>query len=132
MDSGFELFTEKGHGGHPSGTKSAPAISIGKNATIRINEAAYAALGQPRYIEFLYNKERQVLAIRSLKRPKAHAYTVNEKAKNKIISCKDLLQYFDIIPVETTRYRTSSHDENTLMVELQNPLPKSRVGRRNG
>lgn len=116
----FEVFKEKGSGRSTYKPDVAPHVSLDKSETIRINEAAYKAVGEPRWVEFLFDSEKQVLAIRACKTKRQHAYAVGKKSKNKIISAADLFRKYSISVDRTRRFRAEVR-EGLLIIDLQGP-----------
>jgi hypothetical protein len=111
----FEEFTKKT--ARAAGT---PYITIQKRGTISFNLAAYAALGEPKALTFLFDRERQLVGFRSADPAAEHAYAVrpNTKGTSHLVSGTLFTTYYGIPTDRARRWRARLIEDGVLTFDL--------------
>lgn len=94
----------------------APMLALGKDG-IRLNIMSAKALGNPRFVELLYDQESKAVGVRALEEQEPHAYTINRHTKDKVISCRSFLNYYGIRP-ESPIHRKAQLIDGVLVAYL--------------
>lgn len=114
----FEVFTLVG-----PVKEAGPALTIRSDGRLSMNAAALDALGQPIYVELLYDKARQVLGVRKASATVAHARRVGaEKSApgRGYVGLKALLAHFKMVGGRAKQGTTKQYGD-VLAVELVVP-----------
>ena len=134
---GFEVFDRSS----PPGP-AIPFVTVQRRGLISLNRGAYEALGAPKAVELLYNRERRVIAIRPADPTSPRAYTLRQQggeggSKTYLIAGTAFTQHYQIDTSQARRYGVEHHGE-TLLVDLDqegattvtSPRAKDRSGER--
>jgi hypothetical protein len=100
-----------------------PAITIQKRAAISFNTAAFEALGKPRAVELLYDREEQLIAIKPASASSPNGYVVRGVGKSgatHVVSGKAFLNYYGI-PFDAARRWTAELQDDMLVIDLKGP-----------
>jgi hypothetical protein len=113
----FEVFTKKA-----VGSVSEPFVSIQKKGIIAMNHAAFDALGQPKAVELLFDRERQRVGLRAVDPNVDHAYVVrpNAKGSSHLVSGTRFAKHYGI-PVEVDQRWPAHMDKNVLVIDIGEP-----------
>lgn len=119
--SGFETFTKQMT---PLGKK--PYVTVQKRGLLSFNKAAYAALGEPKAVELLYNKAAQVIAIRAVAEDVTHGFPFRSLggAKNTtapttfLVGATAFMNFYDI-PTEISTRREVEVEDQVILLDLK-------------
>jgi len=112
---GFELFTRRS-----TPTVKHPQITIQRRGTFSLNEAAFEALGRPQAVELLYNKARNVIALRGAGTDVKHSYPVRKQpnAHSYLFTGKAFTHFHGIDTDNRAMRYTPQSQGNVLLVDL--------------
>lgn len=88
-----------------------------------MNTAAYEALGSPKHVALLYDRENELIGMQSVSGSAPHAYVVRGVGNNRathVVSGKAFLTYYGI-PRDVARRWSAEIREDTLIVDLKQP-----------
>ena len=92
----------------------APSVTIQKRGVISLNKAAHDLIGNAETVELLYERDRQVMAVRSTDDSSPHAYAVRNGSKRgpgqAIISATAFTQHYGIDTTATRRWKPFVED----------------------
>lgn len=100
-----------------------PAVTIQKRGALSLNTAAYEALGCPKHVALLYDRDEQLIGMRRVNATTPHAYVVRGVGNNQathVVSGKAFLSYYGI-PREVARRWTAQIEDDLLVVDLKQP-----------
>lgn len=111
-----------------------PMVTIQRKGPISINRIAYRAMGEPSYVELLYDPDEQIVGFRPLKELLPHAYPVRVQGKGStfLIAGHAFLKFYDIPNEVSTRYVAEMFDD-VLGVDLKKKgieVTGNRTGRK--
>ncbi|WP_143709944.1 hypothetical protein [Kocuria flava] len=96
-------------------------MTIQKRGVISLNKAAHDLIGNAETVELLYDRDRQVMAVRSTDDSSPHAYAVRNGSKRgpgqAIISATAFTQHYGIDATATRRWKPFVEDD-MLCVDL--------------
>lgn len=99
----------------------APSVTIQKRGVISLNKAAHDLLDNAETVELLYNRDRQVMALRAADDSSPHAYAVRNGSKRgpgqAIVSATAFTQHYGIDTTATRRWKPFVED-GMLCVDL--------------
>lgn len=109
----------------------APSVTIQKRGIFSINRAAHNLIGAPESVELLYDKEKEIIAMRPSTEP--HAYTIRPQSSSSdtgqtVLSATAFTQYFDIDTSVSRRYKPYERD-GMLWIDLQGASVEVRGNR---
>jgi hypothetical protein len=85
-----------------------PQLTIQTRGTLTLNAAAYAALGEPRAVELLYDRAQRVLGLRPVPPDVAHAMAVRSPSTTAggpyVVSAMAFLRHYGIDTSEARRW----------------------------
>lgn len=116
----FETFTRRAS----SGT-STPLITIQQGGHFGVNLAAYELMGSPERVEFLFDRDAQIIGFRACDESVPHSYPVNKQPASisYAISGKAFCNFYGI-EVGTARRYVAERTGDILTVDLkQTPIP---------
>ena len=118
-----------------------PAVTVQHRGALSLNKSAYAAIGSPKMVELMFDRDEHIIGIRGADPQAAHAYEPyaakgNEESGPYVVAGKAFMSYFKIEMKETRRFPAVVED-GILLVNLSQAGIKvsgSRSGRtsRNG
>jgi hypothetical protein len=100
-----------------------PAVTIQKRGALSLNTAAYEALGSPKHVALLYDRDEQLMGMRKVNATTPHAYVVRGVGNNQathVVSGKAFLSYYGI-PRDVARRWTAQVEEDVLVIDLKQP-----------
>ncbi|MGI8417397.1 MAG: hypothetical protein ACR2P2_14580 [Nakamurella sp.] len=101
-----------------------PTATLQKRGLIGLNAAAYDAMGEPEAVEFLYNTQARVIALRPVDPAVvSHASTVRGSGANsatRLISATALVAYYEIDVTDSIRRDIEVRD-HIAFVDLKEP-----------
>lgn len=112
-----------------------PELTVQSKGTMGLNAAAYALMGEPEAIEFLFDPEANVIGLRPVAADDNHAYPIrtvggkNSKAKTYLVAGTAFLNFYGI-PFTEPRRRVVTLDDGVLIVDLNDP-GRSAISNRN-
>ena len=99
----------------------APSVTIQKRGVISLNKAAHDLVGNAETVELLYNRDRQVMALRATDDSSPHAYAVRSGSKRgpgqAIVSATAFTAHYGINTTATRRWKPFVED-GMLCVDL--------------
>jgi hypothetical protein len=99
-----------------------PMVTIQRTGVISLNRAAYHAIGEPSYIEMLYDPDERIIGVRPLKEKLPHAYPVRVQGRTTshtyLLAGLAFMKYYEILPKVSTRYIADMYDD-VLGVDLK-------------
>lgn len=99
----------------------APSVTIQKRGVISLNKAAHDLIGNAETVELLYDRERQVMAVRATDDSSPHAYAVRNGSKRgpgqTIVSATAFTAHYGIDTTATRRWKPFMED-GMLCVDL--------------
>lgn len=114
----FETFKR-----HRAPSTREPALTIQKRGALSFNSAAYEALGSPKHVELLYDREERLIGIRKTTAAAAHGYPVRGVGKNEathVVSGKAFLSFYGI-PRDVARRWMAEERDGMLVIDLKQP-----------
>lgn len=125
----FEVYAK---GSAPIAT--VPSLTIQKRGLISVNRAAFALLDQPEAVELMWDKDRQVIGLRSVPIDSTNAYPVRPQASNStkgplLIAGNLFTRYIGLDTTEAHRWVPRLED-GILIVDLNTPGAKVNANRR--
>jgi hypothetical protein len=113
---GFEVFDKR-----MTPLAKAPSVTIQKRGVISLNKAAHDLIGNAETVELLYDRDRNVVALRAADDSAPHAYAVRSGSKNgpgqAIVSATAFTQHYGIDTTATRRWKPLTED-GMLCVDL--------------
>lgn len=98
----------------------APSVTIQKRGIFSINKAAHKLIGEPETLELLYDRDEQVIALRSSSA--AHAYKLRPQSARDtgqvVLAATAFTLYFDIDTTVSRRWTPYEKDE-MLCIDLK-------------
>jgi hypothetical protein len=99
----------------------APSVTIQKRGVISLNKAAHDLVDNAETVELLYDRDRQVMALRAADDSSPHAYAVRNGSKRgpgqAIVSATAFTQHYGIDTTATRRWKPFIED-GMLCVDL--------------
>ena len=99
----------------------APSVTIQKRGVISLNKAAHDLVGNAETVELLYDRDRQVMALRAVDDSSPHAYAVRSGSKRgpgqAIVSATAFTAHYGIDTTATRRWKPFVED-GMLCVDL--------------
>ena len=99
----------------------APSVTIQKRGVISLNKAAHDLIGNAETVELLYDRDRNIIALRSADDSSPHAYAVRNGSKRgpgqAIVSATAFIAHYDIDTTATRRWKPFVED-GMLCVDL--------------
>lgn len=123
----FEVFTKR-----MIPLSKDPSVTIQKKGIISMNASAYAGLGEPKFVELLYDAERRIVGIRGLDQEVDHAYPIRKSGANDgsiLVSGIAFANHYEI-PTEVATRRKAHFEEGVLCVDLNDPGIEVKGNRR--
>ncbi|GGG71953.1 hypothetical protein GCM10011374_40870 [Kocuria dechangensis] len=113
---GFEVFDKR-----MTPLAKAPSVTIQKRGVISLNKAAHDLIDNAQTVELLYDRDRNVVALRPADDSAPHAYAVRSGSKNgpgqAIVSATAFTQHYGIDTAATRRWKPFTED-GMLCVDL--------------
>jgi len=83
-----------------------PLITIQRRGTLSLNQAAYQLLGEPNFVELLYDEDEQIIGLRATNDKDPDAYPVHKQKESLtyLIAGMAFLNYLGIPFNEARRY----------------------------
>src|SRR5579859_2525050 len=104
-----------------------PTVSIQRRGIMSLNLAGFTALGSPEAVELLYDRDRSLVGVRAVDPSAPSAYTIRSSGSgsrnNFVFSGTAFTQYYGI-PTEVTTRRTARLEDDTLIIDLNDPGEK--------
>ena len=99
----------------------APSVTVQKRGVISLNKAAHDLVDNAETVELLYDRDRQVMALRAADDSSPHAYAVRNGSKRgpgqAIVSATAFTQHYGIDTTATRRWKPFM-EEGMLCVDL--------------
>jgi hypothetical protein len=113
----FEEFTRKA--ARAAGT---PYITIQKRGVLALNQAAFAALGEPKSVTLLFDRDRQLVGFRAADASNEHAYAVrsNSKGTTHLITGALFTSHYGISTHTARRWKAQVIENDILAIDLTN------------
>lgn len=112
----FELFDKR-----MTPLAKAPSVTIQKRGVISLNKAAHDLVGNAETVELLYDRDRQVMALRAADDSSPHAYAVRKGSRRgpgqAIVSATAFTAHYGIDTTATRRWKPFVED-GMLCVDL--------------
>ena len=100
----FEIFDKR-----MTPLAKAPSVTIQKRGVISLNKAAHDLVGNAETVELLYDRDRQVMALRATDDSSPHAYSVRSGSKRgpgqAIVSATAFTAHYGINTTATRRWK---------------------------
>lgn len=100
----------------------APSVTIQKRGVFSINKAAHKMVNEAETVELLFDRERQVIALRPSDEP--HAYRLRPQSKRDagqmILSASAFTQFYDIDTTVSRRWKPYE-EQGMLCIDLRSP-----------
>ncbi len=99
-----------------------PNVTIQARGIISINQAAYARIGSPEFVDLLYDEDERLIGIRRAEDPEdGHRVRVaDQKGASAVVSGTAFTNYYGIPNEESLRWEPRIEDE-MLIVDLNVP-----------
>jgi hypothetical protein len=99
-----------------------PMVTIQRTGVISLNRAAYHAIGEPSYVEMLYDPDERIVGVRPVKEKLPHAYPVRVQGRaashTYLLAGLAFMKYYGILPEVSIRYMAEMYGE-VLGVDLK-------------
>jgi hypothetical protein len=121
----FETFTKKA-----TRTGTGPLVSIQRGGVFSLNADAYALLGKPAAVEFVFAPQERIMGFRPATAEAPHAYVVRQQrgTASYLVSGRAFSKYAGIPLDHGVRYRAELVD-GVLAVDLTEPPVSTRKPR---
>ena len=114
---------------------SDPFVTMLKTGVISMNVVAYESLGRPDFLEFLYDKQEQIVGLRPLKAETQFSYPIRELKSATggtfSASAKAFMLYYGI-PMTSSVRRLAFLSGDVLCIDLKDPGVDVTTGRVSG
>ena len=112
----FEVFTKR-----MARTRSKPYVTIQKKGIVAFNHAAYAALGEPKAIMFMFDRGNRVVGFKAADPSAEHAYPVraNTKGTSHLVSGTLFTRHYGIPTDVARRWLGRAGDDGLLTIDLK-------------
>ncbi len=100
-----------------------PSVTIQKKGIMSMNPSAFAALGEPKFVELLYDAEKSVVGIRSVDDAVDHAYPIRKSGARDgsiLVSGIAFANHYGI-DTEVAVRRKAYLEDGVLCVDLKDP-----------
>jgi hypothetical protein len=98
-----------------------PMITLQRKGPISINKVAFQAMGEPSYVELLYDPDERIIGFRPVKEQLTHAYPVRRQGQTGntwLIAGHAFVKFYGIPNEVSTRYAAEMFDD-VLGVDLK-------------
>lgn len=110
----------------------APSVTIQKRGIFSMNKAAHDLINGAQTVELLFDRERNVIALRPTDEASSHAYTIRSGSKRDsgqaILSATAFTQYYNIDTTDSRRWKPYQ-EEGMLCIDLNGPSTVIRGNR---
>lgn len=126
----FEVFTGRFK---PASSKTM-RVTLNKRGVFSLNSATYTALGEPRYVELLYDRTSRAIGLRPTEETTKHAYPVRaqKNAKSYLVGAMAFYQAYDLDVGEGLMVFDPTMEDDVLILEQNNATAVATRHRRNG
>lgn len=100
------------------------AVTIQKRGTMSFNAPAYEALGLPKAVELLYDREDRVMGLRKVDPSADHAYKIRPLGKGNttwLLSGTAFTAYYGIPTDVARRWTGEVNEDGVLVLDLKQP-----------
>lgn len=97
-------------------------VSLSKRGVLSLNKSAYEALGEPKAVDLLFDKEESLVGIQSSTPNAKTSFKVNEqqsKYKSYYVSAKSFCDYYQIDISKTISFSDVKIDNGILILDLK-------------
>lgn len=121
---GFELFDRRA-----AALSDGPRVTVQKRGIVGLNASAHDLIGRASMVEFLYDRSRQVLALRPAE-GSPHGYSLREPSETGYtsVSAVALANAYGLDVSESRRY-TPFVEQDMLCIDLSGPSVSAARGR---
>lgn len=101
--------------------RTKPYVTIQKKGIIAFNHAAYAALGEPKAIVFLFDRGNKIIGFKAADPAAEHAYPVraNTKGTSHLVSGTLFTRHYGIPTEVARRWLGREGDDRLLTIDLK-------------
>lgn len=115
---GFEVF-EKGS----APVSSVPSVTIQKRGLFSLNDAAYRLIGEPTFIEFLWDPKERLIALRPTDESNLNGYPARRQNSRKgtgpVLIAGTMFSKFIEIDTTSARRWTPTKQDSMLVIDLK-------------
>ena len=116
-----------------------PFVTVQKRGPLGLNRSAFAALGEPKAVELLYDRDRELIGIKATSAKEPYAFPVRPQGRkgsrpsNYLIAGQAFTKHYGIDTTVARRFPAEMEDD-TLVVDLRRgtvatgPRAKGRDG----
>ena len=122
----FELFTGRGRV-----TPGQTTVTIQQKGILSMPAATYELLGEPKFVELLYSRSRNIIGIRAADGAESHAIPVLKQTLSQtyMISGRAFTGAYGLRVTAARRY-PATLEGNTILVDLNGPSVLAHASRR--
>ena len=122
----WELYSTQGRN-----ATSEPVVSLHRTGSLALNKAAYEALGQPKAVQLLFDREEQIAGLRPVEPGAPDSYVVRKQDRSStyLVAGKTFTTYYKIDIGATRRYNAQMYYD-VLGVDLKDERSSSPSGKR--
>lgn len=126
----FEVFTGRFK---PASSKTM-RVTLNRRGVFSLNSATYAALGEPKFVELLYDRTNKVIGLRQTEETAKHAYPVRTQrnAKSYLVGARAFYQAYELDVGDGLMVFDPLIEDDVLILEQENATPIATRSRRNG
>jgi hypothetical protein len=108
-------------------------VTLNKRGVFSLNGATYTALGEPRFVELLYDRTNKVIGLRPTEETTKHAYPVRAQrnAKSYLVGARAFYQAYDLNVGGLLVFDPTMEDD-ILVLEQDKATAVASRARRNG
>lgn len=112
----FEVFTKR-----MARAANKPYVTIQKKGVMAFNHAAYAALGEPKAVLLLFDRQSRVVGFRASEPSEEHAYGVrsNTKGTSHLVSGTLFTKHYGIPTDVARRWLAQMNRDGVLTIDLK-------------
>jgi hypothetical protein len=98
-----------------------PYVTIQRRGTFSFNRAAFSALGEPKAVELLFDREEQLIGVRRVDPTVEHAYIVRplNRGATWLISGTAFANYYEIDTSVSRRWAAKPAADGFLVIDLK-------------
>ncbi|MGH8873897.1 MAG: hypothetical protein ACRDVM_01415 [Acidimicrobiia bacterium] len=102
---------------------AAPAITIRRSGTIGLNPAAVEALGDPKAVRYLFDRERRILGLRAVPADDPEGFAVQRQPESGScsVNARTFLEHYEVERPVARRFLAKDYGDGILGIELDGP-----------
>ena len=122
----FELYVHKGE----KGRFSYPTVTIQASGGLGINDVGYEAIGAPKHVNLLYDRESRRIGIKATESDDENGFQIRKSGESSYtVSARSFYSYFGIDSSRTARFKADV-EGSVLVATLEAPVSTRKSRKR--